>query len=394
MKKKLRLFVLDPVCAQPFGHNLVALSYFSSFFKKNYDEVFSFCCKSLSDQVASNYGFIRYFKFYYSSYINIDNGEECLISKHSFADDLEFHATEDAKRLLNEFAINNSDTIFFPSLDFYGVIGLLNALKEIGVEKSPQIYLRFIGVMEHASHTYRCPEHELLRRLRLSMQKGFKLYFSAETPKLADYLADKLESVVDVTPYPVMFEPSPVDKYVTFNCLCPGSARLDKGFLLLYDIFKSVRIKDPDLRIRFIVQNLPSKETKQHERYISNLYALPGVTLLPSTITESEMIKYYKLSSIVLLPYDAEIYNLRGSAAMQEAVCFGRPVISFTGTAFSEQISYYRMGKLCSSVDEMADTILSFSNKNREHLYQNMLQSRFRFTSDACQSYIRWFKAK
>ncbi len=43
----MRAIVCDPVCAQPFGHNAVALTLFRRALEKYFDQVEAVCCRYL-----------------------------------------------------------------------------------------------------------------------------------------------------------------------------------------------------------------------------------------------------------------------------------------------------------------------------------------------------------
>ncbi len=388
-----RLFVCDPVCVQPFGHNVSALNYFSTAFSALFPRAIGLCCTDLPAAVSQRYGFTPFYHYYYQDFMPVDVVTDVQIDTDGplYADHLETLATADARRLLAIFSINAGDSLLFPSLDFYGVVGLINALQDVSPADAPRIFLRFIGVMESASHSYRDPERELTNRLAKALRRGLRISVSAETPRLADRLALTLGTPVSVTPYPTVAPASPVPAQGPFVCFCPGSARLDKGFLLLHELFSAVRMRDPAIAVQFVIQDLPAAQSLSHQSYISRLYAIPGVELLPAQIDEDEMIRRYRDASVVLLPYDKEIYRFRGSAAMMESVCFGRPVIALEGSAFCDQIEYYGLGKVVRTVGAMVDAIFEMMDEPPEKLTVQAMQGRFRFTSDASDSYTRWF---
>ncbi len=388
-----RLFVCDPVCVQPFGHNVSALNYFGTAFASEFPHAVSLCCIDLPQAVSERYGFTPFYHYYYQEFMPVDAGTEARIDGDEtlYVDHLEGLATADARRLLADFSIDAGDSMLFPSLDFYGVIGLLNALRDVPPNEAPRIFLRFIGVMESASHAYRDPERELTNRLSKALRRGLRISVSAETPRLADRLALMLFTPVAVTPYPTVAPVSPVPTQGPFTCFCPGSARLDKGFLLLHQLFFAVRRRDPSMAVHFVIQDLPAAQSLSHQSYISALYAIPGVDLLPAQIDEAEMISRYQAASVVLLPYEKDVYRFRGSAAMMESVCFGRPVIALEGSAFCDQIEYYGLGKVVQTVDAMVDAIFEMMREPPDKLTVQAMQGRFRFTSDASDAYTRWF---
>jgi hypothetical protein len=93
---------------------------------------------------------------------------------------------------------------------------------------------------------------------------------------------------------------------------------------------------------------------------------------------------------MVLLPYDRDIYKLRGSAAMMEAVCFGRPIVSLRGTAFAEQISWYGLGTVVDRPEEMVDVVFEYAKTPRKKLARRALRGRELFLADTDRAYRAW----
>jgi glycosyltransferase involved in cell wall biosynthesis len=393
-----RLFVCDPACVQPFGHNVVALKYFSDVFKKDFSEIVPVACQYLLSDIASRYGFSRFYRFYYEGFMEAKDSKDPALdppklSPLKYPDALERIATEDAIALTEHYNIGSQDIVFFPHLDFYGVLGMLNALDAMAVDRRPKLLLRFIGVMENATISYRKPFSELISRIMEAKAKGLSMAFSAETPRLADHLAIEFGEPVAVTPFPDISAPKPIPKTGPFYVYCPGSAREDKGFLELDKIFLAVRKIDPEMNIRFVTQNLPYRIGRYFQNYISQLYAIPGVEILAASISEDEMIANYEQASAILLPYDIGIYEFRGSAAMMEGVCFGRPVVTLHGSAFAEQVRYYGLGRVVDGAEEMAAAIVELANGSRGELEMRSLQARFRFISDVDSAYGNWLRS-
>lgn len=394
--QSMRLFICDPVCALPYGHNAVALAYFGKAFRETYNDITLVCCKHLPRSLVETHGFEPFYEFYYNEFIRLPGGvaDELAVpaAYRSFSDEFEAVATSDADRLLDKHEMTRSDTLLFPSVDFYGVVGLLNALARRSVERRPRVLLRFIGVMETATHNYRDPVSELAARIREARDLGIEMAISAETPRLADSLSELLEIDVITTPYPDLHDPLPMPSLGPFVVYCPGAARSDKGFFQLHEIFSAVRKADPTLQIRFIAQTLNPRDGLHQQDYLSKLYAIPGLELLESTISDAEMRQNYRRCGMVLLPYDVEIYRNRGSAAMMEAACFARPLVTMAGTAFSEQVQWYRLGHVVPSVEAMVDTVLALAREPRDKLVRRALRARSRFISDVSAAYSNWLK--
>lgn len=395
----MRLFVCDPACVQSFGHNVVALKYFRDAFQEKFSNVLPLCCEEIDVELAKHYDFTPFYRFYYEGYIQSVNHEPLSVEQVrscpvQYIDVLEWIATEDARRMVSQFEIAPEDVIFFPHLDFYGVVGAINAFLDLPAAKRPSIYLRFIGVMENASPSYQDPTRELAGRIRSAKEQGLRISCSAETPRLADFLAVLLNDVVSVTPYPDFGSPMPLPTGGPFTFFCPGSARFDKGFLELAEIFSRVRVRCQDLSVRFLTQSLPYREGRHWQDYTSSLYAIPGVEVCEPIISEAAMLDNYRRSSALLLPYDTTIYERRGSAAMMEGVSFCRPVITYDGSAFADQVRYYGCGLVVSSKEEMVDAIFKMSQTPRDLLAIQARQSRYRFTKDVRESYNSWLPVR
>ncbi|MGO4171777.1 glycosyltransferase [Bosea sp. TAF32] len=393
----MRVLICDPVCAQPFGHNAVQLSLFKRALRNYFTDVIAVCCKHLPAGLVEKHDFIPFYEFYYHDFLKLPGSSTDSKAKKrpsgQYVDELEAIATADAIRLIEAFGVGEQDTVVFPSVDFYGAIGFLNALAQRQQEQWPRILIRFIAVMEGASKFYRNAEAELIGRIIDARSAGVRMSFSAETPKLAERLSELLNDLVVTTPYPDVHDALPVPQLGPFEVFCPGSARYDKGFSHLLSIFSEVRKRDRMLNVRFSTQSLNPRDAQHNQNYISQLYAIPGVDLLPAIISDETMLEHFKRCSLVLLPYDRTIYELRGSAAMMEAVCFGRPIVTLAGTAFAEQIAWYRLGRVVESVSEVADVILEFSRLPVENIEARARRGRARFLTDVASGYTDWLGA-
>ncbi|SIQ58869.1 Glycosyltransferase involved in cell wall bisynthesis [Rhizobium sp. RU20A] len=393
----MRLFVCDPVCVQAFGHNVTALRYFTRAFREQYQAIVPLCCKLLDPSVVERENFVAFYNFYYHRYFPSVEAAEPAVPDGSddaafYPDEFERIATDDARRLLTSYEIGPEDDILFPHLDFYGVAGMLNALSEMHPDSRPHLLLRFIGVMENATITYRKPTAELLARVRAALESGITVRVSAETPRYADYVAAELGITVAVTGYPDEADAMPMRQDIPFTFYCPGSARFDKGFLDLAEIFGGIRRACGDLSIRFITQILPDRDLKDHLNSLLKIQAIPGVELQPSAIEAEDMIETFRRSHAVLLPYAADIYEFRGSAVLMEATAYGRPAITYEGTAFAELVRYYGLGKVVASPADMVKAALEMAAEDRDTLEVRAKQARFRYIRDNIASYQFWMK--
>ena len=394
-----RLLICDPICAQGFGHNLSALHYFSKFLSKKFGVsnvealVSKYLPEDLSD--AKSLKLDRIYHHYYQSsmpFRNYDDKQESrsfktLVSSYNYMENL---AYEDCLTILDKYKLTEKDVLFFPSVDFYSAQAILRYYETKEIHQVPKLYLRFIGVMENNTKYYSEPRNELFSLIRSLGGKGYPLYLSAETPKYADFISERVEENVSCLTYPVMGDMLPIKQRTSsFNILCPGAQREDKGFSRLFDIIKEFTMANPDVEANFYIQTVPGD---RYSSYQSQLYALPGVKLLPSSITMEQMVSLYKDAHAVLLPYDADVYYLRGSAVLMEAISYGRLVLTSTFTAFSEQVRYYNCGKICESDEDFAYSLREFYDMNLSKMQRQAKQSRFRYEKDCDFSYRSWFQ--
>lgn len=408
-RKRGRAFMCDPVCAQPFGHNVVGLKYFSDAVRTHFSEVLLLASHLLPESVRLEYGFVGAFDFYYHRQIDLGQPHRRpgapRMARGQVLDVERRAAVEDFSNLFNKYGPNRNDAIIFPSVDYYGAIGTFTALENIAPSDAPAVYLRFIGVMENATSTGAPGLPLLLRQIEKLTLAGYAIHLCAETPRYADYLAREIGTPVTVVPYPPhgnadrsrsasMVGRDGTDKEEKpsrpFIVTCPGSSRLDKGYLSLGEIFSKTRALDTDLQIRFVTQGLPIHEALNHSRYTNQLYAIPGVHLLPSVLSEQQINDTYERTDLVLLPYDRSIYQYRGSAVFMECLARNVPVVALAGPAFCEQISYYGAGVVVNNIDEMVAEIIKHSEKRPTTTRIQLAQARHRYNIDASHAISSW----
>ena len=151
-----------------------------------------------------------------------------------------------------------------------------------------------------------------------------------------------------------------------------------------------MRRRDPHLKIRFQTQVLPDRDLKHQLNYLTRLYAVPGVTVLPSQVSSRQIEEMYDGADLVLLPYAADVYEFRGSAVLIEAMCAGRHVLALDGPAFVDQMRFFGSGTVCASLSEMADRVIEYSRHSPRLRFAQARQARERFTRDLSASYRDW----
>lgn len=385
-----RLFICDPVCVFPYGHNVAALENFRHFVGNCFDEVICLGCRYLPDDIVKRSAIEPVFNYYY-------NDAMPLMARESGPAILRGHAEKvvaaksDLLQLLGRHAISGRDTLCFPSVDFYALHAIADSIDELRAAGAPKLLLRFIGVMETAAGArYAKPMNVVLALIRRLVEAGLPVRLAAETPRYAEFLAVQLDFPVAVAANIEFRDMVPLPSSDEFTVICPGSARYDKGFLELAEIFSSVRKRDPELNIRFRTQVLPDHELKHRIDYLVKLYAIPGVTILPAQLPASQLAAMYEEADLVLLPYAADVYEFRGSAVLIESLCSGRHCLALDGPAFTDQIRYFGGGTVCSSKSDMADKILAYAKESAVKRLSRARQSRERFLRDLVASYRDW----
>ena len=109
--------------------------------------------------------------------------------------------------------------------------------------------------------------------------------------------------------------------------------------------------------IVFEVQAMPREDHEFNAEYEISLASIPSVRVFAATLTTQDLVEFYHRSYIVVLPYDPKVYEYRGSAIMQEAIAYTRPVVCLAGAAYAASVRRYQNGYVCSNIEEMIATI-------------------------------------
>lgn len=358
---KPRLFLIDPMCVLDYGHNPQSLLYFGRYFTNRGFDVQALVCRVFPLSKGEYARFKRSTSYYYSAFIPLKGSKpEALRNTHvdagpDLGDPLETLAVQDMKAILRDEAITADDYIFYPSVDYYGVCGLLRVLKGLG-KRAPQVHLRYIGVMENGTH-YRTDRLKYMRLLIEQSGLGDRLTISAESPVYALELTKALQRPVGYTLYPLEPNVSPLPKSEPFVVFSAGAGREDKGFSRMFPIARLYRKLHPDEDVRFMIQNVPPTVEQQHEAYVSQLYAAPNVEVIPSALSDEEMAVAYRRSHFLIMPYDYEVYRYRGSAVFMEGISQARPFAISAGTGFHPLVEGLPTAFNCATDRDFVDRI-------------------------------------
>lgn len=394
-----RLFIVDPVCAQVLGHNLTSLSKFRSYFSsfKSFDKIICLASKLLPASISEELSVKRCFSFYYMNRINVrdedgNSFQDYRVGQTEY-EELQFDIAEiDMIDFFEEEGVQSTDSLFFPSVDYYSCLALFAKLRRTSPQKSPNVFLRFIGVMEYACSLIPDPKRELLRQLSDLIKKGYPIRVSAESAAYAQHLAMLINREVSATPVPPFHDILPITDDGPFVVISPGSGRMDKGFGLLPEIVGNVWKSHPEANVRFIVQNLPSWDLAHNMHTAAQVYAGPGVEVLPPSIDFQGIVELFKQCHLVLMPYSPSIYEMRSSAILTEAVGYGRQLLTSKGTGFESEVAYFGLGHVCSSIEDYSELIFKLSKRPRSELHQTAVFARSRYTSYCLSQYKEWLK--
>jgi hypothetical protein len=78
--------------------------------------------------------------------------------------------------------------------------------------------------------------------------------------------------------------------------------------------------------VAFEIQAMPRQDHEFNPEYEISLANIPNVRVFAATLTDQDLVEFYQRSYVVVLPYDPKVYEYRGSAIMQEAIAYTRPV--------------------------------------------------------------------
>jgi glycosyltransferase involved in cell wall biosynthesis len=395
--KRMNIYILDPVCIKEAGHNLVALNRYANYLQASHSaNVIAVASKHLPERLANGLNgnnIVRFFDHYYNKHIPIPALEKIAID----ADDEVIYrevsaaACVDALTLFRDLQISGSDFVFYPSIDYFSLIGLLSYLKKAMPESTPRFVLRWIGVMENKMLNYGPDLTDLLVEVSALGHK-FGIVHTAESLVYAQWLTKHLDAKVSVTPTLATNNFVDYADKPALTLSFPGAARRDKGFDRLPSILSALERLKPDFEYMAYIQLLQSNESKHYSIYAHQLTRNSSVVLLPTSISDAQLETYIGESNIIVLPYDPVVYQFRSSAIMAEAAMIGRYVIASNSCGFSSDIVNYQLGDVAETDEEFADKILNFAALSIEEKTRRSEDNRKSFTQYISLSYEELFE--
>ena len=280
---------------------------------------------------------------------------------------------------LKDLGMGPADHVFITTAEYLQYAALLELLSAESHEELPFFHIR-TSYAESAALNLRFGARlpALFRRFRDLGLVGRRVFFYGETPELAAHFG-----AWNLVPFEVMGNPVPqafldaptraggTDK--TLTIVCPGQARVEKGYLRLPGIVAALWArKDVSRPVRFVLHSNfrnPAKgdrpRRKDRDRHAARdaLKAFPEglVQLVERPLSNDEYYASIADADIVLLPYDADIYRVRPSMIASEAALFGKPVAVTAGTTLAQFVAP-GTGETASSDTEFANGLARIIN--------------------------------
>lgn len=185
-------------------------------------------------------------------------------------------------------------------------------------------------------------------------------------PMLAEQYAAALGIAPAVLPHPFALpegaNPTPLDtkNAKLINVSFVGGARRERGVSLIPEVVE----KCSSMHVRFIIQMKPGEDRGFDGSKLAELGARASVQLYQGPMPAQD---YYNViaNSVVLLVYDSNRYQCRGSGVYLEAKCLGAPVIVSPGNWVADEVRLCGNGIVCEerSVDAIVDAIVRAERK-------------------------------
>lgn len=188
--------------------------------------------------------------------------------------------------------------------------------------------------------------HRVVLRMRRVPQWERSLFFWAENERLGRWMSEWLQAPIPTLP---LVAPSgqganrPKRKpkgRLTLSVL--GESRPSKGFLDLPDIIDRVAAESSlGKALTVVIQNCRpvNGRPEEHDDAVARLRRHSFVEIVDGVLEADSYARRLAEADVLLLPYDPEIYNLRGSGILTEGVSRGAIILTRAGTAMEDAAS-------------------------------------------------------
>jgi len=409
MTNRKRIFLVDHMCVLPFGHNLNALVLFKAAMEPFYDEAICLATQHLPDYAEQSSLVERVLYFPYSGITQKPplkklagggssnkaktRGGSSLGMRVRFLLNavseryLGFEYTKrrtlrDWRSIFSRYKITKDDVIFFPSAEHYGVVSLLDYMKEFREGERPGIGIRLIGVTEGTTYSGGLGRATFFDAIRRAQADGMSISLSAETITYAEFTSKILGSHVEYLPYPFALPLQPIKWGAVKNISSPGQGRADKGFLRLYSIIRGIIKLQGESKYTFEVQNMRDTDKYFRARYSDMLRSVDVLDLHPARMAQVEIDEMYSRADIIIMPYDSDTYALRGSAVYQEGMAIGRLFVCSAGLGMSDLVKRYGNGLLADSDREFSEKVVQLAQLDEDTVRTMVADARSLYEKD------------
>jgi glycosyltransferase involved in cell wall biosynthesis len=281
--------------------------------------------------------------------------------------------------------IDSRDRLVLPNGDLLCSNSIIRIVKKLGKNNSPKIAIRFINVMENVGIPKLLSKKSTLKSLRALERKNFHIKITSETDNYRRFLA-KYFSHTALCEYPTVPKSKnlKISQKTVIGVL--GSARPDKGFNELERIIPILNSSNFGNDINFIVQSSTESWGKNYEHTLSLLRDFPSTKILPGYISDQEMQEIISSCTALLLPYDTNVYEFRGSAMLFDAADLNIPIIAPAGTGMGTTIRRFGIGATYSLIAEIPSAVNFVSLLSQEEI-----DKRFSIYNDFRSSTLRKF---
>jgi glycosyltransferase involved in cell wall biosynthesis len=279
-------------------------------------------------------------------------GKKFFTKARFFIDRLHWYLTYKSKsdrtwRELNfKYDFTSNDRVIFPNADHLTTASLIRFLNRMSQPMRPSLGLRFINVMENNAIPKILKVKELFKQLERSKRKGLRLSVAAETEGYRSFIGQFMTGTF-VCEYPLNRNfltgkvSSKLKNVLTIGSL--GSARPDKGFAKLRGLIaRLLAAKGQDVEI--LIQEGTFSWGYEYDLTLSELRGYSQVRFLPGYLTQKELEAAVNKCNVLIMPYDEEIYEYRGSAMLFEAADMNIPILVPSKTGLGEVVRKYGLG--------------------------------------------------
>ncbi|MDO8800580.1 FkbM family methyltransferase [Phenylobacterium sp.] len=234
------------------------------------------------------------------------------------------------------------DHLYVPGVDVDVAASLLRCVRDRGLHAMPALNLRFYALAQ----TIITPEHPtstVMKALAAEPGAASRLHVLTELPEQLAYVREAWGIEGEWFPYvqPTLLMDvqgaAPFEAPARYRIGVFGSGRAEKGLNRLPAIITSFRQREPDLadRVTWVVQSSGTTPDAilALKPVIEFAKENPGLIELHSdTLSSADYDALLESTDILLLPYLAGLYRLRGSGVAAEAISSGKPFVYSKGS--------------------------------------------------------------